>query len=391
MKAMNQRMQRSFNRSLVLSMVRQKTRISRVDLSRTLGLEKSSISAIVNELVENGLLIPTEEGKSSTSGGRRPVFLELNANFCVFLGIELQPGRFQAVVVNLTGQVIARDNGEFASCQLGFDIALSALFKRLDGLIKALGLPLAALGIGMPGQVNPYTGYIKVSVPHCLNDWSITDYPNPWNVPAYLENDANCCAWAQLLQETNHKGGNFISLLMEFQASNPLIQQEAGMAVGMAVVINGEVHYGQDFTVGEFYSSNWRKGNLSQVGIPDHELVTISQDPKLLDRYIEEVLINLIPVMSILAPDRLILCGEAKRCYNRFRELINGPMASSWLAKSEIGQRLYPSEMSEEVVAVGAAGRIIQSLFHSKSLSRNNGLPGLDWGNLLDTYTILKH
>lgn len=386
MKATNQTVQRSFNRSLVLFKVRQETRISRVDLSRALGLEKSSISAIVSDLVDQGLLLPTVEGESSVAGGRKPVFLELNANFCAFLGIELQPTRFQAVVIDLNGRIMLRDSGEIATWRDGFEATLETVFKRLEKSVRELPIPLAAVSIGIPGLVNPFTGMVTMSVPHGLQDWNLSACPNPWGVPAFIENDANCCAWAQLLGESSPVGGNFLALLMEFQDSNPRNRQEAGVSLGVGAVINGEVHYGSDYTVGEFRSLFWRRGNLSQTGIPDHRLSSIATDPAVQDEFLQEILLNLTPVVSILAPDRLILCGEAHHLMGRIQHLIDGPLSDSWVADADVRSRICRSQWEQEVVAVGAAGRIIVSLFNSRSLSKSAMVPGLDWSYILERF-----
>jgi predicted ArsR family transcriptional regulator len=102
----NQHTQRIHNRSLVLETVRRSAPISRVELSRSLGLKKSTISSIVAELVHHGLLVQSEQGVSTSAGGRKPVYLTLNDGYCAFLGIELQPTKYRAVALDLAGKVL---------------------------------------------------------------------------------------------------------------------------------------------------------------------------------------------------------------------------------------------------------------------------------------------
>jgi predicted NBD/HSP70 family sugar kinase len=379
-------MQRSFNRSLVLQKVRQAGRISRVDLSRSLGLEKSSVSAIVAELIEQRLLHETEVGEASVSGGRKPVYLELNGSFCCFLGLELQPTRYQADIVDLGGRVLHRENGAVTTWEHGFEATLNHLFRQLEPTVAGLaarGLPLAALSLGVPGLVNPQSGFINLSVPHSLHEWDFSRVSNPWGVPAFVENDANCCAWATLLDSTASAHSDFLTILLELQDRNPLIAQEAGVSLGLGLVINGEVYYGPRFEAGEFRSLFWREGNRSQTGIPDHELEGIARDPATLDKYLTEVLLNLIPVCSLLAPQRIILCGEAGKAHERICALLEGPLADSWLGRSDWRERIAASAWENEAVAIGAAARLIISLFNSRSLSKTAVSGALSWDQLI--------
>jgi len=74
-------------------------RSTRVDLSRLLGLKKSSISHIVAELLAYGIVLEKELGASTMAGGRKPRFLELQENFGAFLGIEIQPNRYSGALL----------------------------------------------------------------------------------------------------------------------------------------------------------------------------------------------------------------------------------------------------------------------------------------------------
>src|SRR3954447_22583825 len=78
---------RDVNRSIVLNLVRLYQPISRVDLSNRTGIFRSSVSAIVDELVNDGLLL---EKRAQPSGrGRVPVDLSLNPNGFRVLGVSI--------------------------------------------------------------------------------------------------------------------------------------------------------------------------------------------------------------------------------------------------------------------------------------------------------------
>ncbi len=383
MKATNQTIQRSFNRSLVLQKIRREGRISRVDLARALGLEKSSISAIVGELIDCGLLLTGESGEASLSGGRKPVFLELNGSFCCFMGLELQPGNYRMSLLDLNSRIIYREKGPVATWKNGVTETLHQLYEHFKPTVARLGIPLVAIGLGIPGMVNPNSGTITLSIPHSLHYWEISGTTNPWQVPSFLENDANCCAWASLLIQDPPATLDFLTILLEFQENNPLTAQEAGVSLGFGLVLNGEPYYGQRYDAGEFRSLNWRQGLRNQTGIPDHELESIARNPVVLDRYLTEVLLNLVPICSLLSPEQIILCGEAGKAMPQIQALLDGPLAASWMAQAENRRRFSTSPWGDEAVAIGAASRIIMSLFNSRSLAKTAMQAGVDWDHLI--------
>lgn len=360
----NQRTQRIHNRTLLLEAVRRHTRISRIELSRSLGLKKSSITSIVAELVENGLLMQKEEGASTVAGGRKPVFLQINENFCCFLGVELQPNKYRAVVLDLAGTIVHREMGTISTFPGGFAGALAQIYDMLDSTVRALSAPLACVGIGIPGYLNPATGKVFRSTPLGLIDFDFNAIDNPWGVPASVENDANCCAWAELTEADPKSPKSFLAILMEYQEQNPLLRQEAGVSVGIGTVIDGDVYYGSSYSSGDFKSLFWRAGNKSQVGIPDAKLTTVKTDADTYAAFIQEILLHLSPLMSVFDPERVIFCGDAAPTMDQVREIIGTRIPDAHVSKPENVARLSVSRYQEYAVALGAAGRLLVSLAH---------------------------
>ena len=65
--------------------------ISRIDIANKLGVYRSTISNIINALVETGVVLESRKENCSSLGGRKPLQLELNPDFGCVAGIELQP------------------------------------------------------------------------------------------------------------------------------------------------------------------------------------------------------------------------------------------------------------------------------------------------------------
>ena len=72
----------------VLSLIAQKGPISRPQIGRTLGLQPSAVTPIVNALLEKELV--QEIGFDAATIGRKPALLELYAGSHVLAGVKIQ-------------------------------------------------------------------------------------------------------------------------------------------------------------------------------------------------------------------------------------------------------------------------------------------------------------
>src|SRR6476646_3790205 len=97
---------RDINRQIVLNYVREKGPISRAEIARETHLQRSTISLIVSELRNWGLI---EEVFGDSSGGRPPALLTLPTARPVAIGIDLGTLKTTVATCDLTGRVIERD------------------------------------------------------------------------------------------------------------------------------------------------------------------------------------------------------------------------------------------------------------------------------------------
>ena len=81
---------RLINRRIALNLVRRHQPLSRADLARRSGLQRSTVSAIVEQLIDEGWV--TEGAVGSAPRGRRPRVLHLNVERAGILGVDLRPG-----------------------------------------------------------------------------------------------------------------------------------------------------------------------------------------------------------------------------------------------------------------------------------------------------------
>src|SRR5215470_5085172 len=97
---------RDINRRIVLNLIRTRQPISRADLARLSGLQRSTISLIVEELVEESWVLEGPTGRLPR--GRRPTFLRLNDDR-VIIGIDIRPIYTTVVLADVNGRFLSQE------------------------------------------------------------------------------------------------------------------------------------------------------------------------------------------------------------------------------------------------------------------------------------------
>src|SRR5690242_21783069 len=98
---------RDINRRIVLNLIRTRHPISRADLARLSGLQRSTISLIVEQLIEEDWVLEGPTGRLPR--GRRPTFLRMSRDR-VIIGIDIRP--IQTTIAQ------ADVNGNFTSIEV---------------------------------------------------------------------------------------------------------------------------------------------------------------------------------------------------------------------------------------------------------------------------------
>src|SRR6202789_1123885 len=89
---------REINRNLVFNLVRTHQPLSRADLARVSGLQRSTVSLIVEQLIGDRWILEGSVGRLPR--GRRPTFLELNQQRAV-IALDIPPDQTTVAVTDL--------------------------------------------------------------------------------------------------------------------------------------------------------------------------------------------------------------------------------------------------------------------------------------------------
>ena len=188
---------RAINRQIVLNLVRANQPISRADLARTMGVRRGSVSLIVSDLLQSGLVVEGAAGK--TVRGRKPTFLYIDSRRRTVVAVDVRASQTYLMPADLLGKPLS---GVVGFPTVRDPKALAAtLGVRIRALLADHGGVAACEGVGVaiPGMIEhatmrvlhaPTLGWRNVDV-HDLLTSAI-------GLPVQIENSGRACALAQL-------------------------------------------------------------------------------------------------------------------------------------------------------------------------------------------------
>jgi predicted NBD/HSP70 family sugar kinase len=228
---------RAINRQIVLNYVRDRGPISRAEIARQTALQRSTISEIVDLLIEEELV--EEIGAGRSTGGRCPTLLALRTSGAAAIGIDIAPTRTTVASCNLAGCVLEREEFE---TDHDFEQTITRAIAAARGLIERACGSIEGIGVSLPGLVDPSTGrllYIPYFKWHDLNVGPRIAAATGLDVK--IDNDANAAALAELWfgQSEVSEARDFI---MVFIAEG----------VGTGIVFDRQIYRGEGGAAGEF-------------------------------------------------------------------------------------------------------------------------------------------
>lgn len=228
---------RDINRRIVLNLVRQHQPVSRASLARLSGMQRSTVSAIVEQLIAEQWI--AEGATGHLPRGRKPTFLHLNSDRSGIIGVDIHPGTTTLAVSTTDMQILAHESMPTGRDPQDF---INRLGRRIKDLMCAYPKSsYEGIGISLPGRVDPASHRLMFA-PN-LN-WNDVDFETPLKaitgLPVELENAANACALAELWS-----GRHGVSV-----SNLTVITVSEGIGVGM--IMNGQLLRGSNGVTGEF-------------------------------------------------------------------------------------------------------------------------------------------
>jgi predicted NBD/HSP70 family sugar kinase len=343
---------REINRDILLHTIHLHQPVSRADLARLTGLQPSTVSVIIGQLIDEGWVRAGELGRLPR--GRRPTFVTLNDRHAT-LAIDLRPGKANLAVVDINGKILGRDMAVF-EMQEGTTAKAKTAIKHLAGAARALKAAhgdrvFHGLGVSVSGRVDQKTHRLLFS-PNA--PWTQVDLhgelQKALETPIEMENAANACLFSE------RWFGNFSD-------TSNMIVVSVSEGVGAGLLLDGRLVRGRDDMAGEFGHMPMEEagpvcgcGNVgcwetlasNRAGLryyrelaPDstitsfQELLELAQAGDLralrsIDKMMAYLARGLAMLSAGLAPEVIIIVGDCTALWSRIRPLLE----SQLIAKS---------------------------------------------------------
>jgi predicted NBD/HSP70 family sugar kinase len=359
---------RDINRRIVLNLIRTHQPISRADLARHSGLQRSTVSVIAEQLIRERWI--TEGANGHTARGRRPTFLHLNKERVGIIGINVRPVTTTLALADLDANFLAQDSLPTPQQPKQF---LAELVPRVRKLMSARPeLTCEGIGVSLPGRVDVATQKL-VFAPNL--GWRDFDLKSPLEkatrLPVELENAANSCALSEICFGRRAEG------------LKNLVIVTVSEGIGCGLILNHQLVQGSTGTAGEFghaalvpdglecscgnrgcwemYASNSaairyysqagssrgrRTASVDKTISFEHLLRLAQQDDgkavEALHQMAKYLGLGIAPLVSGLAPDMIVIVGEVTRAWEKVGPIIKDTVRQHSFTRAET--QIVPSD-----------------------------------------------
>jgi len=230
---------RETNLSLALRLIHAQSPISRAQLAHITGLNKSTVSSLVDELIDGKLV--RETGMNTIGAGRPATLLEMNSQVGLILGVELGVDFISVAVTDFLGNIIWRKHADTDPNEDHEKVINQSLSIVKEALTagRRKHLPFLGLGLTTPGTVDVSQG-ILIFAPnlHWRNVPFGRIFSEHTKLKVFVENDANAAAVAEHLFGTTRRVQDFLFVF-------------AGVGIGGGLFLNGKLYRGKNGYAGE--------------------------------------------------------------------------------------------------------------------------------------------
>jgi predicted NBD/HSP70 family sugar kinase len=378
---------RQINRRIALSFIRRHAPLSRADLARSSGLQPSTVSAIIDELIDEGWVT---EGIGRAPRGRRPRLLHLNVERAGIVAVDLRPETTTLGLAGVDARFVEQTSWRTPEDSHAWVQALARTvraFRTAHPQILCEGI-----GVSLPGRVDrdgrlifaPNLRWGPVNIRALIEEAT--------ELPVAVENAANACALAELWfgRHPEHVRN--------------LVTVTISEGIGVGLLMNGQLVRGGDSRAGEFghvtldengprcpcgnrgcwerYASNSAALEAYRSAVPPtarqsagltfDQLLRYANDGDrhaiaALESMAHHLGVGLAGLVTGLSPEVVVIVGEVTGAWDRV-----GPIVASVVKRRSLpaaSTRIVPTDLALQPRLRGAATLVVQQHFGAPNVA----------------------
>jgi len=338
---------RDINRRIVLNLIRTRQPISRADLARVCGLQRSTISLIVEDLIAQDWVVEGPTGRLPR--GRRPTFLRLNDDR-VIIGIDLRPTQTTVALSDVNGNFTTREVMQTPGQP---KLALEALIECVQRIVAGCeGKKIEGIGVSLPGRYNLESNRLVFAPNLKWTDFDLrTPLEKATGLDVDLENAANACVLAAVWFDRMDSYRNLVVVTVS-------------EGIGTGIFVNGQIARGVNGMAGEFghvpldsngppcgcgghgcwevFASNraalryYTESSDVQPGLTFPDLLSRADQgdmraQKALEKMAHFLGRGMRMIVAGLAPERIVIIGDLTRSWHLFGPVIDAEVQAQVL------------------------------------------------------------
>jgi predicted NBD/HSP70 family sugar kinase len=367
---------RDINRRTVLNLIRTRQPLSRADLARISGLQRSTISLIVEDLIEGHWVLEGPTGRLPR--GRRPTFLRLNDDR-VIIGVDIRPVQITVALADVNGKFTSQ---EVMPTVANPKIAIDGVIARIQRLLKSCGgKKVEGIGISLPGRVEPGSGRLVFAPNLKWTEFDIAEAVHKaTGFDVEMENAANACVLA--------------AVWFDHIESRNLVLVTVSEGIGAGMLVNGRLARGFSGMAGEFghvpldpegpvcscgsrgcwevFASNraalrYYFESSSQTGINFQDLLSMADQGdgravKALEKMAHFLGRGMRMIVAGLDPEQILIIGDLTRSWHRFGPVIQAEVEAQGLSGG-VAPKLIPVHEDGMARLRGTVALVLQKHF----------------------------
>ncbi|MBI3306958.1 MAG: ROK family transcriptional regulator [Candidatus Omnitrophica bacterium] len=382
----------------ILEVIRKNGPISRTDISKITELNIVTVSNYVNHYIKKGLVIEGELDEST--GGRKPVLVELNPKAGYIVGVGLNMLNTVGVLVDLEINVISElkrdrvpENSELVIEKM-VDLATEIIEKAEIDKTKIVGV-----GVGVPGIIDERGRTIRWPQSLGQKDLSVClsikdTFEKRLNIPTFVENDANAAVlgekWLGLDRDVRHMLYMFSGVgcgilvngeiyrgatgaagelgIVSYKAASQEYTQQIATQLGRWEMDIGMIRYTREFLEKGEKSvvKDYVGGDLSQLNFKHIVRAVKEKDPvavKVVERAGNDLGKKIAFLVNLFNPEIVVIGGGIEDCGAPLLDAIKSAV-KEWAVEEASSQvKIIPSAFGENAVALGVVGIVAREVF----------------------------
>lgn len=215
---------------------------SRADIAYNLELSKASISVLVDDLINMGIIYEKCDGESSSVGGKKPILLDINKNLGYFIAVHFRREICNIAVVNLENEILEECEAEVKIFD-DFRLTFNPIIEKIKEFIIKYE-KIFSVGVSVPGKIGKKNNLLIDCMG--IKEWS--------NIPLkeYIEENINI----EVIIDRYACAMLTYNMLEEMKKSMPIQNSSVYIYlsnwIGVSVSHNGRILYGTHDTAANY-------------------------------------------------------------------------------------------------------------------------------------------